>query len=100
MASKKNKARSARDANPRKFKKKTSVLIIEDEPLIAMQLEDLVGTLGHTTGAGALGSAAVGYFSGHLAARADKKLMARRIEVHGHGGAHDAKPYKADFQGR
>jgi CheY-like chemotaxis protein len=27
---------------------KTSVLIIEDEPLIAMQLEDLVGTLGHT----------------------------------------------------
>jgi hypothetical protein len=42
----------------------------------------------------------VGYFSGHLAARADKKLMARRIEVHGHGGAHDAKPYKADFQGR
>jgi small subunit ribosomal protein S18 len=29
MASKKNKARSARDANPRKFKKKTSVLVIE-----------------------------------------------------------------------
>ena len=29
MASKKNKARSARDANPRKFKKKTSVLIID-----------------------------------------------------------------------
>ena len=26
----------------------TSVLIIEDEPLIAMQLEDLVGGLGHT----------------------------------------------------
>jgi CheY-like chemotaxis protein len=26
----------------------TSVLIIEDEPLIAMQLEDLVGALGHT----------------------------------------------------
>ena len=29
MASKKNRARSARDANPRKFKKKTSVLVIE-----------------------------------------------------------------------
>ena len=29
MASKKNKARSARDANPRKFKKKTIVLVIE-----------------------------------------------------------------------
>ena len=29
MASKKNKARSARDLNPRKFKKKTSVLVIE-----------------------------------------------------------------------
>ncbi len=29
MASKKNKARSARDANPRKFKKKTSVLVID-----------------------------------------------------------------------
>ncbi len=29
MASKKNKARSARDANPRKFKKKTSILLIE-----------------------------------------------------------------------
>lgn len=27
---------------------KTSVLIIEDEPLIAMQLEDLVSSLGHT----------------------------------------------------
>jgi DNA-directed RNA polymerase specialized sigma24 family protein len=26
----------------------TSVLIIEDEPLISMQLEDLVGSLGHT----------------------------------------------------
>ena len=29
MASKKNKARSARDLNPRKFKKKTSVLVID-----------------------------------------------------------------------
>jgi len=29
MASKKNRARSARDASPRKFKKKTSVLVTE-----------------------------------------------------------------------
>ncbi len=29
MASKKNKARAARDANPRKFKKKTSILVTE-----------------------------------------------------------------------
>jgi len=42
MASKKNKARSARDANPRKFKKKTSVLIIDKVEFIDYKDVDLL----------------------------------------------------------
>ena len=42
MASKKNKARSARDANPRKFKKKTSVLIIDKVEFIDNKDVDLL----------------------------------------------------------
>ena len=42
MASKKNKARSARDANPRKFKKKTSVLIIDKVEYIDYKEVDLL----------------------------------------------------------
>ena len=42
MASKKNKARSARDLNPRKFKKKTSVLVIEDVEYIDYKDVDLL----------------------------------------------------------
>ena len=43
MASKKNKARSARDLNPRKFKKKTSVLVIEKVEYIDYKDVDLLG---------------------------------------------------------
>ena len=42
MASKKNRARSARDANPRKFKKKTSVLVIEKVEFIDYKDVDLL----------------------------------------------------------
>ena len=42
MASKKNKARSARDANPRKFKKKTSLLIIEKVEYVDYKDVDLL----------------------------------------------------------
>ncbi len=42
MASKKNKARSSRDLNPRKFKKKTSVLVIEDVEFIDYKDVDLL----------------------------------------------------------
>ena len=42
MASKKNKARSARDANPRKFKKKTSILVIEKTEYIDYKDVDLL----------------------------------------------------------
>lgn len=42
MASKKNKARSARDANPRKFKKKTSILLIEKVEYIDYKDVDLL----------------------------------------------------------
>ena len=42
MASKKNKARSARDLNPRKFKKKTSVLVIEKVEYIDYKDVDLL----------------------------------------------------------
>lgn len=42
MASKRNKARSARDANPRKFKKKTSVLIIDKVEFIDYKDVDLL----------------------------------------------------------
>jgi len=42
MASKKNKARSARDANPRKFKKKTSVLVIDKVEYIDYKDVDLL----------------------------------------------------------
>ena len=42
MASKKNKARSARDANPRKFKKKTSVLTIDKVEYIDYKDVDLL----------------------------------------------------------
>jgi len=42
MASKKNKARSARDANPRKFKKKTSVLLIDKVEYIDYKDVDLL----------------------------------------------------------
>lgn len=42
MASKKNKARSARDANPRKFKKKTSVLTIEKVEYVDYKDVDLL----------------------------------------------------------
>ena len=43
MASKKNKARSARDLNPRKFKKKTSILVIEKVEYIDYKNVDLLG---------------------------------------------------------
>ena len=43
MASKKNKARSARDLNPRKFKKKTSVLVIDKVEYIDYEDVDLLG---------------------------------------------------------
>ncbi len=42
MASKKNKARSARDLNPRKFKKKTSVLVIDKIEFIDYKDVDLL----------------------------------------------------------
>jgi len=42
MASKKNRARSARDANPRKFKKKTSVLVIEKVEFVDYKDVDLL----------------------------------------------------------
>ena len=42
MASKKNRARSARDANPRKFKKKTSVPVIEKVEFIDYKDVDLL----------------------------------------------------------
>jgi small subunit ribosomal protein S18 len=42
MASKKNKARSAREANPRKFKKKTSVLVIDKVEYIDYKDVDLL----------------------------------------------------------
>jgi small subunit ribosomal protein S18 len=42
MASKKNKARTSRDLNPRKFKKKTSVLVIEDVEYIDYKDVDLL----------------------------------------------------------
>jgi small subunit ribosomal protein S18 len=42
MASKKNKARSARDANPRKFKKKTSILLIEKVEFVDYKDVDLL----------------------------------------------------------
>ncbi len=42
MASKKNKARAARDANPRKFKKKTSVLVIEKVEYVDYKDVDLL----------------------------------------------------------
>ncbi|NND75216.1 MAG: 30S ribosomal protein S18 [Ilumatobacter sp.] len=42
MASKKNKARSARDANPRKFKKKTSILVIEKTEYVDYKDVDLL----------------------------------------------------------
>lgn len=42
MASKKNKARSARDLNPRKFKKKTSVLVIDKVEFIDYKDVDLL----------------------------------------------------------
>ncbi len=42
MASKKNKARSARDANPRKFKKKTSLLVIEKVDYVDYKDVDLL----------------------------------------------------------
>ncbi len=42
MASKKNKARSARDANPRKFKKKTSLLLIEKVEYVDYKDVDLL----------------------------------------------------------
>ncbi len=42
MASKKNRARSSREPNPRKFKKKTSVLVIEDVEYIDYKDVDLL----------------------------------------------------------
>ena len=42
MASKKNKARNARDANPRKFKKKTSVLVTEKVEFVDYKDVDLL----------------------------------------------------------
>jgi small subunit ribosomal protein S18 len=42
MASKKNRARSARDLNPRKFKKKTSVLVIEKVEYVDYKDVDLL----------------------------------------------------------
>jgi small subunit ribosomal protein S18 len=42
MASKKNRARTARDTNPRKFKKKTSVLVIEKVEYVDYKDVDLL----------------------------------------------------------
>jgi small subunit ribosomal protein S18 len=42
MSSKKNKARAARETNPRKFRKKTSVLVIEDVEYIDYKDVDLL----------------------------------------------------------
>jgi small subunit ribosomal protein S18 len=42
MASKKNRARTARDANPRKFKKKTSALVIEKVEYVDYKDVDLL----------------------------------------------------------
>lgn len=42
MASKKNKARAARDTNPRKFKKKTSLLVIEKVDYVDYKDVDLL----------------------------------------------------------
>ncbi len=42
MASKKNRARAARDANPRKFKKKTSPLVIEKVEYVDYKDVDLL----------------------------------------------------------
>ena len=42
MASKKNRARAARDANPRKFKKKTSVLVIDKVEFVDYKDVDLL----------------------------------------------------------
>jgi len=42
MASKKNRARSARDASPRKFKKKTSVLVTEKVEYVDYKDVDLL----------------------------------------------------------
>ncbi len=42
MASKKNRARNAREANPRKFKKKTSVLVIEKVDYVDYKDVDLL----------------------------------------------------------
>lgn len=42
MASKKNKARGARELNPRKFKKKTSILVIEKVDYIDYKDVDLL----------------------------------------------------------
>jgi len=42
MVSKKNRARAARDANPRKFKKKTSLLIIEKVEYVDYKDVDLL----------------------------------------------------------
>lgn len=42
MASKKNRARSAREANPRKFKKKTSVLVTEKVEYVDYKDVDLL----------------------------------------------------------
>jgi small subunit ribosomal protein S18 len=42
MASKKNRARTARDLNPRKFKKKTSVLVIDKVEYIDYKDVDLL----------------------------------------------------------
>ena len=42
MASKKNRARSARDPNPRKFKKKTSILVTEKVEYIDYKDVDLL----------------------------------------------------------
>ena len=50
MASKKNKARSARDLNPRKFKKKTSVLVIEKVEYIDYKDVDLLREYTPTNG--------------------------------------------------
>ncbi len=42
MASKKNRARAAREANPRKFKKKTSLLVIEKVEYVDYKDVDLL----------------------------------------------------------
>lgn len=42
MSSKKNKARAARETNPRKFRKKTSLLVIEDVEYIDYKNVDLL----------------------------------------------------------